>query len=86
MAKKHRPLHSRLWQARTLLKDWKRAIRGSHTVRAGPDAGKITDPKIVLELEDFDDAIQAVTDAIKAARPPRGGGLTQCDMHEDESL
>ncbi len=89
---KQKSLPTRLRRARTLLKTWKRAVRDSHTERGGPDAGRVTDAAALRELDDFTEAEQALTEAIKlAARvdPPsrrRGGGLTQCDMHEDESL
>lgn len=89
---KERTLRTRLWRARTLLKTWKRALHDGHVERGGPNNGKVTDPQMLRELEAFDEAIQALTEAIRLARTPqlgpppgRNGGLTQCDMHEDES-
>jgi len=85
------PLPTRLMRARTLLRSWKVACRDGSTERAGPNKGTITDARVLRELADFDAAIQAVNEAIKLARTPQlgppgvHGGLTQCDMHEDES-
>lgn len=45
-------------------------------------------PEVAKELVRIDDAIDAVTDAINGLRvwdTSNDGGLTQCDMHEDES-
>lgn len=87
---KQKSLPTRLTRARTLLVTWKKAVRDSHTVQAGPHAGTVTDPCALRELDAFIEAEQALAEAIKLARmyqpSRRGGGLTQCDMHEDESL
>lgn len=87
---KQKSLPTRLRRARTLLKTWKKAVRDANTVHGGPDAGRVTDVAALRELDDFTEAGQALTEAIKLARVDmpsrRGGGLTQCDMHEDESL
>lgn len=87
---KQKSLPTRLRRARTLLKTWSRAVRDSRTERGGPLNGRVTDAGALRELDDFTEAIQALTEAIKLAcveQPSRrGGGLTQCDMHEDESL
>jgi hypothetical protein len=87
---KQKSLPTRLRRARTLLMAWSRAVRDSHTERGGPLNGRVTDAGALRELDDFAEATQALTEAIKLARMEqpsrRGGGLTQCDMHEDESL
>lgn len=87
---KQKTLSTRLRRARVLLLTWKKAVRDSHTVQAGPHAGTVTDPGALRELDNFIEAEQALTEAIKLARMDqpsrRGGGLTQCDMHEDESI
>ena len=87
---KQKSLPTRLRRARTLLVTWKKAVRDSHTVQAGPHAGTVTDSGALRELDNFTEAVQALTEAIKLARMDqpsrRSGGLTQCDMHEDESL
>lgn len=89
---KQKSLPTRLMRARALLATWKKAVRDSHTVQAGPLAGRVTDAGALRELDAFTEAMQALTEAIKVTRTPqldkpgRQGGLTQCDMHEDESL
>jgi hypothetical protein len=87
---KQKSLPTRLRLARALLKTWKKAVRDANTVHGGPDAGKVTDAAALRELDGFNEAEQALTEAIKLAcldQPSRrGGGLTQCDMHEDESI
>lgn len=87
---KQKSLPTRLRRARSLLKTWKKAVRDAHTVRGGPDSGRVTDAAALRELDDFIEAGKALTEAIKLAlmhqTSRRCGGLTQCDMHEDESL
>lgn len=84
-------LPTRLRRARTLLRDWKRACSAGCVEQVGPNKGSVTDSRALRELADFDAAIQAINEAIKLARtrqlgtPGADGGLTQCDMHEDES-
>ncbi len=89
---KQAQLPTRLRRARTLLRAWKKVCRASSAVQFGPAKGTVTDARALRELADFDAAIQAVNEAIKIAGVPQleapgtRGGLTQCDMHEDESL
>lgn len=67
--KSAKPLATRLRQARTLLLVWKRALRDSHMSReSGPNYGKVDDEQIAAELQRFDAARQALTDAIKLAK------------------
>lgn len=92
MKRAQAPLPTRLRRASTLLRTWKKACRDGCTVRYGSAKGTVTDARALRELADFDAAIQAVNEAIKIAsvpqleKPGSHGGLTQCDMHEDESL
>lgn len=64
-----KPLATRLRQARTLLLVWKRALRDSHMSReSGPNLGKVDDEQMAAELQRFDAARQALTEAIKLSK------------------
>lgn len=68
---KPKPLATRLRQARTLLLDWKIALRDSHMSREpGPNFGKVDEP-MANELQRFDAARQALSAAIKLAKGPK---------------
>lgn len=69
--KRKKPLYNRLWAARVLVNDWRRALYDSGVCQSGPNKGTLDDPKDVRELERFDAAIAALTEAIAAARPTR---------------
>ena len=56
-------LHSRLWRARTLLQEWRRAVRESERLREPDDGG--TPEETAAEVARFDDAIGALTEAIR---------------------
>lgn len=69
--KKAKPLATRLRQARTLLLIWKTALRDSHMSRQpGPNYGKVDGP-MAIELQRFDAARQALTEAINLTKGPK---------------
>jgi hypothetical protein len=58
-------LHSRLWRARTLLQEWRRAVRESERIHEpGEREGTLTE-EAAAEVARFDDAIGALTEAIR---------------------
>lgn len=71
MGEARKPLYNRLWAARVLVQDWRRALYDSAVCRSGPNKGTLDDPKEARELERFNSAIAALTEAIAANRPAR---------------
>jgi hypothetical protein len=65
---KKRALVTRLRAARSLLREWRDSVYVCHReMIPGPSYGKVTDPATLRELERFDEAYAALTEAIKAA-------------------
>lgn len=64
-------LATRLRRARRTLQDWRRALFDSHVNQAGPHKGKVTDAPMLLDLARYDEAIAAVTEAIREAARAR---------------
>jgi hypothetical protein len=62
-----RKLPTKLRAARTLLREWKRALHDGHKCREpGPNFGKVDD-QMAAELVRFDEAREAISEAIKLA-------------------
>jgi len=67
-AKLRRPLTTRLRAARALLSQWRRTVYDSEKIRSdGPDRGTVSDAA-AHELARFDEAREALSEAIKLAK------------------
>lgn len=68
MAESAKPLRTRLWKARALIKEWHKTVYDSERDRSdGPARGSVSEGA-AAELARFDEAAQALTEAIKAAK------------------